>query len=323
MASPGEEEEGKRLFMEKVEHELGKQGATGIIFREPLYNQIVETLDGWQDITPAERGARNAHVGGNKPQRWCKRFKVRTETAGDGTVRKLLLRQPGSKKRKRDEGEGGDGCVPLDAWLQVLHVGNVWEQLKSQHCGAGQHLSGKRTWAAVSAKFDRVPRWMALLAATCCSICSHRPAKKKTKAGHTPLITRGFAARGQVDLIDFQANPDGEFKWLLNYVDHGIKLYDNRPLCNKSAAAVAAALVDIFTFIGPPKLLQADNGKEFSRCALGSRNVRLTDDEVCQYPYLRTNTCIGAPIRVLVHQYADLRTNTCIGAPIPICVLAR
>ena len=33
-----------------------------------------------------------------------------------------------------------------------------------------------------------------------------------------------------MDLIDFRASPDGEFCFLLNYQDHGIKLYENRPL---------------------------------------------------------------------------------------------
>eukprot|EP00965_Chrysotila_dentata_P160402 5296086-Pleurochrysis_carterae.AAC.1 len=52
----------------------------------------------------------------------------------------------------------------------------------------------------------------------------------------------------QVDLIDLQSCPDGPFKFiLLHYQDHGIKLYDYRPLENKRFAAVVLALVDIFT----------------------------------------------------------------------------
>ncbi len=30
-------------------------------------------------------------------------------------------------------------------------------------------------------------------------------------------------SRGQIDLIDFQHCPDGEFRYLLTYVDHGTK----------------------------------------------------------------------------------------------------
>ena len=43
-------------------------------------------------------------------------------------------------------------------------------------------------------------------------------------AGHQPIITLGFGSRGQLDLIDMQSMPDGAFKWIMNYTDHGIKL---------------------------------------------------------------------------------------------------
>ena len=67
-----------------------------------------------------------------------------------------------------------------------------------------------------------------------------------------------------MDLIDLQSCPDGGFKYLLNYQDHGIKLYDCRPLTSKRNVAIAFALLDIFSFIGPPTILQADNGRELS-----------------------------------------------------------
>eukprot|EP00965_Chrysotila_dentata_P179969 5941990-Pleurochrysis_carterae.AAC.1 len=49
----------------------------------------------------------------------------------------------------------------------------------------------------------------------------------------------------QVDLIDLQSCPDGHFKFLLDYQDHGGKLCDNRPLESKRFEAVALALMDI------------------------------------------------------------------------------
>ena len=44
---------------------------------------------------------------------------------------------------------------------------------------------------------------------------------RKVPAGHTPIVTTGFGSRGQLDLIDFQSMPDGQFKWLATYRDHG------------------------------------------------------------------------------------------------------
>jgi hypothetical protein len=39
-----------------------------------------------------------------------------------------------------------------------------------------------------------------------------------------------------VDLIDMQSCPDGEYKWLLVYVDHGIKWCDVRALKSKKVS---------------------------------------------------------------------------------------
>ena len=91
---------------------------------------------------------------------------------------------------------------------------------------------------------------------------------KKPKAGFRPIVTNGFGVRGQVDLIDFQSMPDGNFNFLLNYVDHGIKFCVVKPLHRKTAKAVAYALYDTFTLIGCPQILQTDNGREFKNKSL-------------------------------------------------------
>ena len=61
-------------------------------------------------------------------------------------------------------------------------------------------------------------------------------------------------------LIDFQSMPDGVFNYLLNYIDHGVKRLTSIPLASKHASSVAFALFTIFTEIGPPRVLQTDNG---------------------------------------------------------------
>ena len=70
-------------------------------------------------------------------------------------------------------------------------------------------------------------------------------------------------SRGQVDLIDMQSQPDGEFKFILNYQDHFSKFCVLRPLQHKNASSVAKVLVEIFSLMGPPTILQLDNGREF------------------------------------------------------------
>ena len=83
-------------------------------------------------------------------------------------------------------------------------------------------------------------------------------------AGIKNIVTEGFGVRGQVDLIDFQSMPDGLFKYLLNYLDHGVKKLTSIPLTSKQASSVAFALLTIFTKQGPPSILQSNNGGEFS-----------------------------------------------------------
>ena len=100
--------------------------------------------------------------------------------------------------------------------------------------------------------------------------------------------------RAQIDLIDYQSMPDGLFQYVLVYQDHGIKFCQLRPLRNRTQNAVAVELINIFCIFGPPSILQADNGTEFSHGAGKSRKV-LLDDEVSKcygmfsYPARLTN----------------------------------
>ncbi len=94
--------------------------------------------------------------------------------------------------------------------------------------------------------------------------------------------------RGQVDSIDFQSLPNGEFKYLINYIHHGIKFLFSTPLKFKRASCIAYALIEIFTVIGPPMILQSNNVKEFLQAAMTRRQndeyscklIALTQDDL-------------------------------------------
>ena len=72
-----------------------------------------------------------------------------------------------------------------------------------------------------------------------------------------------FNSRCQVDLIDMQSKTQGDIKFILNYQDHLIKFILFRALKSKRAE-VAYQLLDVFTTIGTPSVLQSDNGREFA-----------------------------------------------------------
>ena len=65
-------------------------------------------------------------------------------------------------------------------------------------------------------------------------------------------------------LIDFQSQPDRDFKFVMVYQDHLTKFVVLRALKTKTSEEVAYNLVDIFMLFGAPSILQSDNGREFS-----------------------------------------------------------
>jgi Integrase core domain len=78
-----------------------------------------------------------------------------------------------------------------------------------------------------------------------------------------PIVSIGYLARVQMDLIDMRSIRDGEFQWILHTKDHFSKFSWAYPLCSKEAQPVAEKLLQQFYSFGVPKILQSDNGKEF------------------------------------------------------------
>lgn len=58
-----------------------------------------------------------------------------------------------------------------------------------------------------------------------------------------------------------QSEPNGEYKFILNYQNHLTKYVILRPLETKRADEVADVILDIFCLF--PNILYSDNGKEF------------------------------------------------------------
>ena len=104
------------------------------------------------------------------------------------------------------------------------------------------------------------------------------------KAGHQPIITRGFGARGQIDLIDMQSMPDGPFRFIVNYTDHGVKSTFLSALASKECRTIELWFFQMFCIIGPPAILQTDNGREFNGMALDNNAKKVhISEEVCVY----------------------------------------
>ena len=90
--------------------------------------------------------------------------------------------------------------------------------------------------------------------------------EKDTETGLVvrPILSHYMNSRWQVDLIDMQSEPDGYYRFIMNYQDHLTKFTILRPLKSKTAEEVTYRLMDIFCMFGAPFILQSDNGLEFS-----------------------------------------------------------
>ena len=69
--------------------------------------------------------------------------------------------------------------------------------------------------------------------------------------------------RGQLDLMDFQTMPDGIYKWVEHCQDHHNKFSFLFALTSYCAREVSLKLIEIFSVIGAPCILEMDNGREF------------------------------------------------------------
>ena len=174
--------------------------------------------------------------------------------------------------------EKEDG-VDVDRLKRPSYYEKVFSDLKGIH--HPDHPKGESFRKRVCAKYSNIPRLVCKLFTDTCRRCNEQAKRKKPTAGVKNIITEGFGVRGQVDLVDYQSMPDGEFEFLLNYIDHGVKKLTSIPIVAKRASTVALALFTIFTEQGPPQILQADNGREFFGSARDSNDRRVElDDEV-------------------------------------------
>ena len=111
--------------------------------------------------------------------------------------------------------------VDNDTVFRVTFLERVFADLLVGH--GTDHMRGRTLYSRMAGVITNCPRKVCKLFTDLCPRCIEQHERSRSTAGLRPIITDGFGVRGQVDLIDFQSMPDGEFRFLLNYVDHGIK----------------------------------------------------------------------------------------------------
>ena len=229
------------------------------LFSREKYDRVVYCLTNWNGWTHAEK---KQHSGGNG-HRWMKEFKLHEIGAGSAPILVYKSHLGDSTANDGDSGDELDTALEHGASVKVVsHRDRVFEDLLDMHM-AGGHAKNVTLYKRCVIKFGKsIPREMCIEFGKLCPGCNQVAPRTKVAAGHQPIVTKGFGTRGQLDLIDFQSSPDGPFKFLAVYQDHGIKIPDCGPLESRRASAVALFLFKTFTFIGAPSILQTDNGTE-------------------------------------------------------------
>lgn len=250
---------------------MSKNNKHAHIICDAVYEQIYALMLSIQDCNEEERLKLLRQIPNKVGYKWVKKFSILTID----TSQILIFKQ--------DEGEALDSCKKVVSYSKIF---DVLRQIHELDAG-NDHPKAKTLFKRVSAKFGKsIPRWVCEMFPHYCPVCIRARPRKKAKAGHQPLLTRGMNVRAQIDLIDYQSMPDGPYQYVLDYQDHGIKFCQLRPLASRTHRAVAIELIQIFCIFGPPSILQADNGKEFCHGASKSRKIALDEEVCCCFLYL-------------------------------------
>jgi hypothetical protein len=155
--------------------------------------------------------------------------------------------------------QGSDANI--DTVLCLSNLEKTYADIKHHH--GADHCKGNTLLRVCTKLFTR----------TCPIRIQHETRLRRTP-GIKPIVACGLGTCGQVDMIDFQSMPNGDFRFLLNYLNHGVKFIFCIPLKRKQVGCIAISLLEIFTIIGSPMILQSDNGQEFSGAAVTSHEHR-------------------------------------------------
>ena len=95
-----------------------------------------------------------------------------------------------------------------------------------------------------------------------CPTCSKKALQKST-APIKVIVENVLWGRVQIDLIDMRGDPDERFQWICHLRDHFSKYSVAFPMPNKTSEEVVKVVLAWIMHLGPPKILQSDNGTEF------------------------------------------------------------
>ncbi|XP_032695845.1 KRAB-A domain-containing protein 2 isoform X1 [Lontra canadensis] len=144
-----------------------------------------------------------------------------------------------------------------------VHKEELFDILHDTHLNIG-HGGRTRMLKELQGKYGNVTKEVIVLYLTLCKQCYQKNPVPKRGLALKPMPSKDADSRCQVEVLDMQSNADGEFKFILYYQDRLTKFIILRPLKAKRARDVVSVLLDVFTILGTPRVLDSGSGVEFT-----------------------------------------------------------
>lgn len=161
--------------------------------------------------------------------------------------------------------------VRRDNDKRLVAAPQIFDIIMRYHLQAG-HKKTASTHNLISEKYCNITFAMVKFYIEHCPTCikheKDKNRKKKEKGPGKAIISSGFRDRVQMDLINYERDPQIDvngiiMRYLLVLKDHFTKFVWLRPIQRKDAKFVHHALRCLFHEIGFPLILHSDNGSEF------------------------------------------------------------
>ena len=157
--------------------------------------------------------------------------------------------------------QAGAGRLRFTAARRVPRDEDVFDIITKAHLGL-LHPGQEKTFFEIERTTAGISRKEVKELLSHCLTCSKK-ASQKSKAPIKVIVENVLWGRVQIDLIDMRGDPDEESKWICHLRDHFSKYSVACPMPNKSSEEVVKVVVTWIMHLGPPKILQSDNGTEF------------------------------------------------------------
>lgn len=150
--------------------------------------------------------------------------------------------------------------------LVVVPEDRIFDVIAEEH-NAVHHQGITKTWGEVTARYHGIPKRAVSWLVKHCSVCQQYEKGGGAQA-YTPIVSKGVMERVQMDLIDMRSTPDGQYRWILHIKDHFSRYCMLYPMHDRNGDEVVRHFLEWIALLGPPSILQTDNGSEFVNGAI-------------------------------------------------------